>query len=333
MEIRNFDAAMASHAAALLAGRHQTERALFPGLPARFEKPEHAEKAIRGLSAKSPSVGVAAFRHEKMVGYMIAQTLNEPQRGRHAWIDYAGYALDPNEPEELIRQLYCELGEQLVQLGYFSHFVLTPCGNPKAMDAWFRVCFAYEQVHGLLDLKNVQPLAPYDSSIRLAVKSDEAAVREMSNMIPSQVASAPSWGATLPEMLPDLNDGYAELLDEEDVRFWAAFEEDGTIAGCIAAWPDEASEADMRIPERCSTVSCVATREGFRGKGLSSQLLSIVLNEAKQSGFEFFETDWRMANLPISNFLPRRGFKPYAYRLHRQIDARVLWANGSNSTK
>lgn len=103
---------------------------------------------------------------------------------------------------------------------------------------------------------------------------------EMSNTIPSQVASAPSLGAALPEMLPDLSDGYAQLLDEENAQFGAAFEEDGTIA------------------------SCIATREGFRGKGLSSQLLSIVLNEAKQAGFEFFKTVWRMANLPISKSMP-----------------------------
>lgn len=332
MEIGTFKEEWMPEAAKLLAMRHRKERTAFPELPARFEKAEHAEKAIRGLLGKAAVLGVAAIHDDRLIGYMIAQTLNEPQRGRHAWIDYAGYAIAEKESEELIRQLYTALGDRLVRLGYFSHFVLTPCTNAKAVDAWFRLCFAHEQVHGLLSLESIQAPGPRDSSIRLAVPADEWAVRDVSNMIPSQVASAPSWGATLPEMLPDLNDGYAELLEEEDVRYWASFEADGSIASCLATWPDEESEANMRIPSQCSTVSCVATKPEYRGKGLSGQLLAIALHEAKQAGFEFFETDWRMANLPISNFLPKRGFKPYAYRLHREIDARVLWADGENST-
>lgn len=332
MEIVDFTEDMTAQAADLLAARHQQERTFFPELPVRFEEVKHAQKAIYGLRTQAPHLGIAAFQQDRMIGYMIARTLNEPQRGRHAWIDYAGYAIDPSQSEELIRILYSQLGDRLVRLGYFSHFVLTPCGNAQAVDAWFQLCFAHEQVHALLDLQDIAAPASIAPSIRLAKKPDEEAVRNMSNMIASQVASAPSWGATLPEMLPELNDGYAELLDEDDVRYWAYFEEDGSIASCLAAWPDEESEAEMRIPARCSTISCFATQPEHRGKGLSSQLLAVALNDAKQAGFKFFETDWRMANLPISNFLPARGFKPYAYRLHRQIDERVLWADGMNST-
>ncbi|WP_203334467.1 GNAT family N-acetyltransferase [Planococcus beigongshangi] len=332
MDILNFTEEMIVDAAKLLAMRHQEERNSFPELPDRFEEAGHAEKAVRGLLTKGDYIGIAAVRNGKLVGFMIANTLNEPQRGRHAWIDYAGYAIAADETPELIRQLYSHLGERLIRLGYFSHFVMTPCGNEKWVEAWFRLCFAHEQVHALLSLEHVAPPPPLDSSIRLATKADEAAVRAMSNKIASQVAAAPVWGATLPEMLPDMNDGYAELLDEEDVRFWAAFGDDGSIISCLATWPDPESETDMKIPANCSTVSCVATQEAARGKGLSSRLLAIALYEAKQSGFKFFETDWRMANLPISNFLPSRGFNPYAYRLHRQIDERVLWADGINST-
>lgn len=332
VELVKFQQGMIADAAKILAARHQTERQAFPELPIRFEQSEHAERAIQDLFEKASYLGVAAFRNGKLIGFMIANLLNEPQRGRHAWIDYAGYAIDRDEPAELIRQLYSHLGGQLIRLGYFSHFVLTPCADDKAVDAWFRLCFAHEQVHGLLSLENIEPPPSPAPSIRLATKADEAAVRAMSNMIPSQVAAAPAWGATLPEMLPDLNDGFAELLDEEDVRFWASFDSGGSIASCIATWPDPESDADMKIPERCSTISCVATQEVHRGKGLSSQLLAIALYDARQAGFEFFETDWRMANLPISNFLPRRGFTPYAYRLHRRIDERVLWADGVNTS-
>lgn len=131
-------------------------------------------------------------------------------------------------------------------------------------------------------------------------------------------------------MMPELNDGYAELLDDPSVRYWALFEHDGTMASCMATWPDKESEANMRIPERCTTVSCVATKAEHRGKGLANKLLTVAFNDAKERGIEYCETDWRMANIPISNFLPKRGLVPYAYRLHRKIDSRILWANGVN---
>ena len=332
MEILTFKDEMIPQAAELLARRHQAERSYFPQLPSRFEQAEHAEQAIRGLKDNASTIGIAAFRSGKMIGYMIAQTLHTSQRGRHAWIDYAAFAIDPNEDEELIRNLYSNLGERLVELGYFRHFVLTPVSNEKVVDAWFRLCFAHEQVHGITELPASASYDAQDPSIRLAGKSDEAAVREMSNLIPIQVASAPTWGASLPETMPDLKDGYAELLDDPSVRYWASFQHDGRIASCMATWPKEASDTNMRIPECCITVSCVATKTEHRGKGLANQLLQVVLHDAKQRGFEYCETDWRMANIPISNFLPQRGFVPYAYRLHRTIDSRILWANGVHTT-
>lgn len=137
-------------------------------------------------------MGIAAFQDDKMIGFMIALTLDEPQRGRHAWIDYAGFAIDFNEDEELIRVLYSKLGERLVGKGYFSHFVLTPCANNKVVDAWFRLCFAHEQVHGIMNLPEPDANRKQDSSIRLAVKSDEKEVRKISDKIAIQVASAPT---------------------------------------------------------------------------------------------------------------------------------------------
>lgn len=333
MQIITFKEEMILEAATLLACRHQVERMSFPQLPSKFEQITYAKKAIEGLRVKGQTIGVAAYRSGKMIGYMIALTRNEPQRGRHAWIDYAGFAIDQNEDEEIIRVLYSELGERLVSLGYFSHFVLTPCSNSKVIDAWFRLCFAHEQVHGIMDLPAMESIDVQQQSIRLANKADEKAVREMSNMIAIQVSSSPTWGANLPETMPKTSDGYAELLDDPNVRYWASFNEDGTIASCMATWPDDPSDTNMRIPEHCMTISCVATQIEHRGKGLGHKLLTVSFNDARQRGFHYCETDWRIANIPISNFLPKRGFTPYAFRLHRQIDSRIMWANGVNTVE
>ena len=41
---------------------------------------------------------------------------------------------------------------------------------------------------------------------------------------------------------------------------------------------------------------------------------------ASKRGFKFIQTDWKVTNLSASNYWPKCGFIPLAYRLSRKID-------------
>ncbi len=71
-----------------------------------------------------------------------------------------------------------------------------------------------------------------------------------------------------------------------------------------------------------------ATLPRVRGTGVGRALCERALTWAAERGLELCVIDWRAANLTASVFLPRRGFRTTAYRLHRLIDPRVARQTG-----
>jgi GNAT superfamily N-acetyltransferase len=326
MNILEFKNEYIDEAASLLATRHTKERKIHPELPAKFEKIEYAKKAIEVL-LKDKSFGVAAIRDTKLIGYMIGSIHTDKNRDRHTWIKYAGAAIDEGENVELYRELYAEFANEMVKQGSFNHYVMVPGGDTSALDAWFRLGFAYEQVHGIRDLSDLTYKENKDLQIRLASKEDDKCIRELATVIMEHQAKSPVFAPAFIEERKDYQDGYAELIEDHLVTLWLAQYKD-EIVGFQAFMPAEATDSNMLTPESCISLVVGATVTSTRGMGVSSALLRNGLAYAKKEGYTFCETDWRMTNLESSRFWPKNGFKPVVYRLVRHIDPRVLWAIG-----
>ena len=78
--------------------------------------------------------------------------------------------------------------------------------------AWFSLSFGIEQVHGLIDLQEMQPVMPELPSgitIRLAGAGDGPTLAGFSDLIWKVKVQSPVWGVMLPEATAETAEGWA----------------------------------------------------------------------------------------------------------------------------
>lgn len=138
---------------------------------------------------------------------------------------------------------------------------------------------------------------------------------------------SPVFSISLPGDAQQLRDGYANLLQKEDVAFWIACRA-GEALGYQVFWGDTPSESDMLTPDSCVSLGVGGTVPAERRLGIATLLVRHGFRHARAQGFAYCSADWRTTNLLSSRFWPRQGFHPIAYRLFRQIDERISWAKG-----
>jgi GNAT superfamily N-acetyltransferase len=322
-----------AQAAELLAWRHRRDRQSIPELPLRFEDSLTTAKAIEAALQRTHARGFAALHDGRLAAYLIGDMLIDNLWGRSGWVRTAGWAYDPDMGIEAVRDLYAALGAHWVDYGIFFHFALVPVSDPALIHAWFSLSFGIEQIHALVDLAAIDPDSPTippGIDIRKAGPEDRGRLAEMSDVIWKTQVKSPVWGVMMPETIRENEEGWAELVDEADTAVWLAFVEGKSVA-VQGYWPAEQADDNLLIPENCVRMSAAGTREGARGKGISTVLTKHGLAQARAAGYRFCETDWRSTNLLTSRFWPRLGFRPAVYRLVRRIDARIAWARGDVS--
>jgi ribosomal protein S18 acetylase RimI-like enzyme len=173
-----------------------------------------------------------------------------------------------------------------------------------------------------VEIPVVRPLAGIE--IRRGGAGDEAALGSMSDIIFRELAKAPYWHPTPPEVWPDLEEGWSELATDPEVKVWLA-EENGRVLGTIAFWDEQETAEAMLVPPKTFTFSVVATREEARGRGIGTALTWTGIGHYRDAGYDYCFTDWISPNLAASRFWPRFGFTEAAYRLTRNINPMIAW--------
>ena len=330
IEIIPFETGLLPQAAALLAARHERDRAAMPLLPAEFSATEGAERAIRAALDRTAASGVAAVLDGRVIAYLIGDRQISEVWGRSGWVRASACAYDLDLGPEIVRDLYAALAADWVEAGIFYHIVLLPATDRALFDRWVSLSFGVEQVHALLGLREVDDppeKLPAGVTIRRATPTDRDAISAMSDVIWRVQTRAPVWGIMLPEQVAETAEGWGELVDDETVMLWAA-EVEGEIVGSQAYWPAASTFDQMWIPEDSVHLSVAGTRPALRGRGIGRALTQVGLAAARDAGHPICETDWRSTNLLASRFWPRQGFEPAFYRMTRRVDSRILWARG-----
>lgn len=270
--------------------------------------------------------GAALFDGDRLVGFLLGQSRNDVQRGRHVWMRLGGHALAEDVDADFYRHLYASAGQGWIEKGFFQHYVVVSAGEQAAVNAWLGAGFAFEQVHGLCTLDEIPALpdAAAGLEIRRAEPGDAALLAGFSGIIRRYQAGAPVWGAALPEHEAEIRQGYAELADDPANFVWLAFL-DGQAVGFQAYLPLEDDEAWM-YPAHCLCLEVAGTLPQARGLGVGRALTRRGLTFARQAGYHYCAADWRATNLLSSRFWPQAGFHPLMFRLTRRVDERVLWA-------
>jgi len=318
-----------AEAANLLAARHRRDRVALPELPARFEDPSVARKAVEATWRRPRTSGVAALSDGRLVGYLMGDVTVDAFRGRIAWIRGAGHALDPTLDADLYRDLYAAAGPRWLAFGCFKHYALVPAADDAVLGAWYGLGFGQEQVYALRPLTGQDDLQvlPMGVTIRRATSNDGPALSEMATIIARHQVGPPVWVPIAPEDLPELREGYAEVVDDPEATAWLALRQERIVSFQVY-FATEPADDDLLTPEACIELKVAGTREGERGSGIGCALTQRGLANAQAQGYVYCATDWVATNLLSSRFWPRQGFRPMVYRLMRQIDPRVLWAYG-----
>lgn len=317
-------------AANLLAARHRQDRLRLPALPARFEAPAAALKAVESAWRKPGANGIAAYRQGQLTGYLLGSPVIDTLRGRTAWVFPAGHALEPMVDLDLYRDLYAAAAPAWLAAGCFDHYVMAPAAAPALLMIWMSLGFGHEQAYALRPLTEVDrfpTVLPEGVTIRRATKLDQEMLQAVAPLIGQHQAQAPAWAPITPEFMAEIRAGYGEMAGDEEAVVWLAVQGE-QLLGFQAYFPVEPAVDDLLAPEGCIELKVAATAPAARGMGIGKALTEYGLADARAQGYTLCLTDWRVTNLLSSRFWPRRGFQPVAYRLARHVDERVLWATG-----
>jgi len=334
MDIRPFCDDHIIPAAELLAARHRRHRQLCPLLPARFEDPAEARKALLTEWRKPWTSGATAFEAGRMLGYLFADAQFDELMGRSAWMRIAGHALADDVDADLYHELYAAAAGEWLSLGCFNHYIQVMTVDRPVLDTWCALSFGQQQAHALRPIleSDSSPISPLPGvTIRQAVPEDRQAFIEMARITAEYQTQSPVWATLPPEIAAERPQMYAGVLDDEDATLWLAFI--GTqVVGFQVYYPAEYNPDDMFIPEHTAELPAAATRSEHRGLGITRAISEFGFDYLRQEGFTYCLIDWRTTNPLASRVWPRLGFEPVMYRLHRRIDERILWARNHRLT-
>jgi ribosomal protein S18 acetylase RimI-like enzyme len=326
-ELVPFTDEMVPAAGKLLAGRHTRNRESLALLPARFEDPQVAAKAVKALWEKKQRNGYGAFRDGRMSAYLLGEHVTQPW-GRCGYVYLPGYALDEGESTKTLQNLYARLGDDWVRKGVFSHGLYISAADQEVIAALFDLGFGKERVDALLDLRGLEipeHKEPEGITVRRAGKGDNPLLGGISDVISRALAQPPYWHPTIPEDWEGLREGWSELADEKDWTIWMALDQD-ELLGMVGFTTQEATDTDMLASPRTAYLSVAATKPQARGRGISTYLTWRGLEQARKDGFEVCYTNWISSNFLAARHWPRYGFGDVAYRLAKRIDPMISWA-------
>jgi L-amino acid N-acyltransferase YncA len=311
----------------LLICRQNLESKVFPFLKNSCLNVKYITDMFEKQFANSKAIGIGAFANDELVGYIMGEIKIDTLRGRHVWVPYEGIAIRMDQPSELIRNLYAKVSVVWLEQGYFSHYALIPLGNQVYYEAFQRLSFFIQQVHGIMNLEDYKPFENVsDAEIRFANKMDSELMGNMSSIIQSYHNSAPTFEPALPEVLTDIKNGYSCTVEDNDAMIFIA-EKEMKALGFQAYWP---VTPDLMAPDGGVELSIAGTCYSQMGNGVGKKLMNECYRIMKEKGYNSIIADWRITNLASSTFWPKCGFKPIAYRMARYIDSNIAWANFNN---
>ena len=324
LDFREFSKEDIIQASKLLANRHKKERAIFPALKRDFEDSKHTEKIIHELIKSSCVKGICAYENNSLSGFLLSSIKTDGGMfGRCAFVSYGSLAIADTRSPELYRKLYAKIAKIWVENGALSHYIEVPAGCKEVVDSWLKLSFAFQQVYGIACLSKSEINIPDNLRIRQAGENDSVELRKISNLISSYQAGSPTYAALLPERTEQIRDAYGKLPGDKDTIALLAYN-DSKLVGFLCADIGEDDPSNMMIPEKSLEISVCGTIEEVRRSGVGGILRKSMFNIAIEHGFENAVTDWRIANLSASDFWPKAGFQPVAYRMFRLIDEKVL---------
>jgi GNAT superfamily N-acetyltransferase len=323
LEILPFASEHVDGAAELLARRQRVLRAVRPELPVSYAEAAACRPLLSKILDQDESHGVVARVGNEIAGFLLGYPRYEPIWGRACWSPLEGQAYDPATGPDVMRDIYAVWSQHFVDRGFFRQYVYAPADDSALLDTWSLTGFGRMQAQAVRDLE-LDPPPGISFTVRRVTVEDLDFIEPLLGLIPLGLVKSPAYAITLPEWFAELRGEYAEELANPASLYWLA-EEGGQAIG-LAGFVAE--EAGLRVPEGAWYLQDAKTAPAARGRGVMRALVAAAFAEARASGAHHCVTDWRTGSLPAHRTWTALGFRPTDFRLHRQIDERIAWANG-----
>jgi GNAT superfamily N-acetyltransferase len=327
LEVRPIEPEHVAEAGALLAARHRDHRSMRPLLSPAYQEVDAAAAELGAAMQQEHASGAVALQGGKMIGFLVGGSRATERWGRNAWVEAAGQA---TTEAETIRDLYALAAARWVEEDRTAHYVLVPATDAGLVDAWFRLGFGQQQVHGLRDVPVETSAAVGDRTdhldrdgmvlVRRAVRADIPALAELDLELPGHHRRSPTFANPAPRTIED---GLAEWSVDIDDSTMGSFvaERDGVVIGSAIGCNVEVSSAHVGLarPDQAGLLAFAAVRPQARGLGAGRALGQAVLDWAAETGYRSVAVDWRATNLLSSRAWPALGFAETFLRLHRLV--------------
>lgn len=315
-QFRRFEPGDTEAAGRLLATRHAAHRREEPLLAARYEDPGTAAAEVAAALAAG-ATGAVADTDRQVTGYLLGQTKDNPVWGANSWVESAGQAV---LEAETVRDLYAVAAPVWVEAGKDAHYALVPAHDKALVDAWFRLGFGQQHVHGIREVPDGPATAVPGVQVRPAERRDIPVLGELDLVLPRHQAMAPTYSAGEKPTLEEAVRSWEDTFDEEGYYYVVA-EHDGRVVGAGVGCALEQSSAHLGLtrPDRAGFLGFAAVLPEARGLGAGRALGEDVLAWTAAEGFTSAVTDWRATNLLSSRTWPKLGYRPSFLRLHRRI--------------
>lgn len=322
--------------AALLARRHERDRAAMPELTSRWAEVDAAADLLTRSCIDPGGDGAVAERDGEVVGFLFGvRSLVDPSSflaqyapPRGINMPVSGHAIAEGEDAySVYAALYGALAEEWVQRGFLEHRAGIVTADPAMEQAWFRLGFGSLHTFAFRDLAPVEiDEGSVHAEVRRPSSEDRAEVGRFEDLNARFHREAPIFW---PYLGPDV-----ERAVEDFDRHILAGEENAAL---LAYAGGEAVGMNLLVgqagfgPEMCSPEGSVYLYEGIveagrRGGGIGSALFARSVEWAREQGYRWVTLHWGSPNQSGAAFWTGHGFRVVEMTVQRRLDERLTWA-------
>jgi GNAT superfamily N-acetyltransferase len=312
-DVRPFGDGDVESAGRLLAARHVEHRRHEALLDPVFEDAEAATAEVAAAWSSEGSSGAVALRDGTPVGYLLGAPKPDATWGANVWVEAAGVAV---ADAETARDLYVVAAARWVDEGRTAHYALVPSHDTALIDAFFRLAFGLQHVHGVRE-----PMTEFvNPTVRRARRDDVPMLVELDFALLNHQAGSPVFASAVGFTREEAHADAEESIDSADYEIFVA-ERDGQVVGSSVgcALTKSSAHKGLARPDNAGFLGFAAVLPEARGTGAGRAVGEAVLGWAGEAGYRSVVTDWRVTNLLSSRAWPALGFRPSFFRLHRLV--------------
>jgi ribosomal protein S18 acetylase RimI-like enzyme len=245
-----------------------------------------------------------------IVGHLFGALLESEPYGNGVWVGPDGASFDNTD---ILSDLYSSAGATWIERGALEHYVWT-IDEVGSTQPWYEMGFARMHMRGVLrlDVERNHEL-PDGYSLRRGNLDDLEIAVALDDELDNVQRVGPSFSIGLDHS--SKRDDLLETLEDPEVDHYIVEYEGQPVAQCIT-FPLPPRRGSF---ERTLHLSAVTVDAEHRQLGIGTAMVDAALGNARNTGFEYVESNWRITNRRARNFWLGYGFEPTYVRLHRTI--------------